>query len=192
MRLSTWEAAPTSPASATTTVKAGSRTRRSLRVTCRPCRSTNLGPPIDHNAAARFRIEQRLRLGLRFFEFQFLGVFLTLHHTFRRRRTRLRQRCHMDLIYRFADFRKLARCRLRTLLAGSSRLLFKLVIAFIRRLFVADGIRFFFVDGLLFQRPWACESRNLFLRRSHSPIRSLGGRYHLIVFLDNVSNRLSS
>ena len=56
-----------------------------------------------------------------------------------------------------------------TCLAGGSRLLFKLVL-FVRRFFVADGFCLFFVDGLLFQRPWSGESRRGFMRSRHSAI----------------------
>ncbi len=76
LRLATREAASTSTASAALAVETGAWTRRPLRVTSRARRSTNLRSAIHHNVAARFGGKQCLRLGLRFFQFQFLGVFL--------------------------------------------------------------------------------------------------------------------
>ena len=96
----------------------------------------------------------------------------------------------MDLIDRLAHFGNLARPSPRTLLACRLRLLFKFVIALVRSLFEANGIRFFVVDGFFFQCSRGRESRDLFRRRSRAPIRMLGNDYDLVIFLNNFLDSL--
>ena len=174
-------------ASAALPVETGAWTRRTLGVTSRIRRSTNLGSAVHHNAPAGFGIEQSFRLGLRLFEFQFLGVFFALCcAAFRRRHdTRLGKRRHVDFRYSLADVGKPTCPSLRTGLAGRSRLFFKLVVAVVGRFFVADGIRFVFVDGLFFHfhRARRGETSNLRLRGGrHTAVGMLGEGHDVALF----------
>jgi hypothetical protein len=70
-------------------------------------------------------------------------------------------------------------------LAGRSCLFFKLVVAVVGRFFVADGIRFVFVDGLFFHRARRSEARTLRLRgRRRAPLGMLG-KGHDVALFDN-------
>ncbi len=66
----------------------------------------------------------------------------------------------MDLIHGLADLSNLAP-DLGTRLTGRSRFFFKLFVSLIGRFFIADRIRFFFVDGLFFQGPRGGKNRDL-------------------------------
>src|SRR5580658_319324 len=97
----------------------------------------------------------------------------------------------MDLIHGRADLSNLAP-DLRTLLPGRSRFFFKLFISLIGRFFIADRIRFFFVDGLFFQGPRSGKNRDFRLaNRRGWPIRMLGDSRYLIAFLDKFFASLS-
>ena len=63
----------------------------------------------------------------------------------------------MDLIHGLADF-----CNL----TGGPRLFFELLITLIGRFFITDRVRFFFVNGLFFERSCGGKGRGLKLRRS--------------------------
>ena len=90
----------------------------------------------------------------------------------------------MNLFYGLAHFRKFVGTTLGSLLTSSPCLLFELVVAFIRRLFVADGVRFLFVDRLFFQGPRRGESHDLFTG-SDRVVGHLGNRSSLVFFFRN-------
>src|SRR5690349_8344265 len=77
LRLATsLEALPPTASSSSAAIE--SRPRGTLRVSRRSRRGANFYPRIDGSIPARFRIEQSLRLGLRFFKFRFFLVFFFL------------------------------------------------------------------------------------------------------------------
>src|SRR5580700_8220415 len=97
----------------------------------------------------------------------------------------------MDLIHGLADLSELAP-DLGTLLTDRSRFFFKFLVSLIGRFFIADRIRFFFVDGLFFERPRGGKNRDFRLaNRRGWPKRMLRDSPHLIVFLDKFFASLS-
>ena len=82
----------------------------------------------------------------------------------------------MDFIHSLADFGNLT---------GGARLFLEFIVAFVGGLFVADGVRFFFVDGFFFEGSGRGEGRSLGFENLKLPlICLLGIHHHLVCFFD--------